>query len=227
MKALIVNGDDFGASRGINRGILEAHLSGILTSTSLLVNAPGSDEAGELARQAPGLSVGLHFDLGGDPGRDIDSGLRLRRALDDQLRCFERLVGRPPTHLDSHHNVHRKLALLPGFLDFAREHALPMREHSRVRYISKFYGQWGGRTHLEQIGVENLTRMLSTEIGEGISELACHPGYLDPEFASGYSVEREAEVRTLCAPSLRAVLAASGIRLASYHDLGQLLEECA
>ena len=42
MKCLIVNGDDFGASRGINRGILEAHRSGILTSTSLLVNTPWS-----------------------------------------------------------------------------------------------------------------------------------------------------------------------------------------
>ena len=51
----------------INRGILEAHLSGILTSTSLLVNARGSEEAGELRRRAPGLSVGLHVDLGGDP----------------------------------------------------------------------------------------------------------------------------------------------------------------
>jgi predicted glycoside hydrolase/deacetylase ChbG (UPF0249 family) len=227
MKALIVNGDDLGASRGINRGILEAHLSGILTSASLLVNAPGSEEAGELARRAPGLSVGLHVDLGGESERASDSRLRLRRELEDQLRRFEALVGRPPTHLDSHHNVHREPGLLPGFLDFAREHGLPMREHSPVRYVSKFYGQWGGRTHLEQIGVENLTRMLVTEIGDGISELACHPGYLDPEYATGYSVEREAELRTLCAPSLRAVLAASSIRLASYHDLGRLLEECA
>ncbi|PYR01516.1 MAG: hypothetical protein DMF97_07400, partial [Acidobacteria bacterium] len=35
MKYLIVNADDFGASSGINRGILEAHQRGILTSTSL------------------------------------------------------------------------------------------------------------------------------------------------------------------------------------------------
>ena len=40
MKYLIVNGDDFGASRGINRGILEAHQDGILTSTSLFVDRP-------------------------------------------------------------------------------------------------------------------------------------------------------------------------------------------
>jgi len=47
---LIVNGDDFGASRGINRGIVQAHSRGILTSTSLLVDSPWSAEAAELAR---------------------------------------------------------------------------------------------------------------------------------------------------------------------------------
>src|SRR5947199_10468 len=36
MRYLIVNGDDFGASPAINRGIMEAHLHGILTSTSIL-----------------------------------------------------------------------------------------------------------------------------------------------------------------------------------------------
>jgi len=45
MKYLIVNGDDFGASHGINRGIIEAHQQGILTSTSLLVSTPWSEEA--------------------------------------------------------------------------------------------------------------------------------------------------------------------------------------
>lgn len=226
MKSLIVNGDDCGASRGVNRGILQAHEHGILTSTSLLVNAPGSEEAGELRRRAPRLSIGLHVDLGDRSQRAGDSPLRLRRQLDEQLRRFEQLVGRSPTHLDSHHNVHREPELLPGFLEFAREHGLPLREHSPVRYVSKFYGQWGSRTHLEQIGVESLTRMLA-ELGDGISELACHPGFVEADLATGYSVERESEVRTLCDPSLSAVLAASSIRLASYHDLARLLEECA
>src|SRR5437588_6327908 len=63
MKYLIVNGDDFGASHGINRGIVEAHQRGILTSTSLLVDTPWSQEAASLVRAAPDLSVGLHAHL--------------------------------------------------------------------------------------------------------------------------------------------------------------------
>src|SRR6266566_2773221 len=99
MKYLIVNGDDFGASRGINRGILEAHRSGILTSTSLLVKTPWSEEAAALSRNAPELSVGLHVDLpAGDSGPA--SVATLQTALAGQLTVFQKLMGRLPTHLD-------------------------------------------------------------------------------------------------------------------------------
>src|SRR5919198_5155185 len=57
MKYLIVNGDDFGASRGVNRAIVESHRYGILTSTSLLVDVPWSESAAILSRALPGLSV--------------------------------------------------------------------------------------------------------------------------------------------------------------------------
>src|SRR5215469_11365912 len=63
MKYLIVNADDFGASCGINRGVMEAHERGILTSASLLVDAQGAKEAAALCGTAPNLSVGLHVDV--------------------------------------------------------------------------------------------------------------------------------------------------------------------
>jgi len=167
MKSLIVNGDDFGASRGINRGIIEAHRRGILTSTSLIANAPWSEEAALLSRTVPDLSVGLHahiLDEAREPAAGPVAGDGYRAELHGQFLRFQQLMGRPPTHLDSHHNVHRDPRLLPHFLDLARQYRLPMREHSPVRYFSKFYGQWGGERHLEQIRVESLVRMLETEI---------------------------------------------------------------
>ena len=42
MRRLIVNADDFGISEGVNRGIIEAHLRGILTSTTLMVKCRAS-----------------------------------------------------------------------------------------------------------------------------------------------------------------------------------------
>src|SRR5206468_5793836 len=69
------------------------------------------------------------------------SDLQVRKALDEQFIRFEELIGQRPTHLDSHHNVHRDPRALPHFLALAEEHVLPLREHSPVRYFSKFYGQ--------------------------------------------------------------------------------------
>ena len=222
LKYLIVNADDFGASRGINRGILEAHRRGILTSTSLMVKSKAAEEAVVLSEAAPELTVGLHVDL----PREVAAGSPrvIQAELREQLGRFQALMGRPPTHLDSHHNVHRDPRVLSHFLEIAQEHGLPLREHSRVRYFSKFYGQWGGETHLEQLSVESLLRMLRTEIGRGVTELSCHPGYRDPDYPTGYSVEREAELRTLCDPRIRETLAQESIQLISYRDLDKLPE---
>jgi len=226
MRYLIVNGDDFGASQGINRGIIEAHRHGILTSASLIVNMPLSEEAARLGRDSPQLSVGLHVNfanLGGEPAGDLADPDHYGAELRHQFLRFQELMGCLPTHLDSHHNAHRDPRLLPHFFALARQYRLPLREHSPVRYFSKFYGQWGGVTHSEQVGVESLERMLRTEVQEGCTELSCHPGYLDAEFKSGYSVEREAELRTLCDPSIRQVLAEQQIRLVNFRDLGPTL----
>jgi predicted glycoside hydrolase/deacetylase ChbG (UPF0249 family) len=222
MRYLIVNGDDFGASGGVNRGILEAHRRGILTSASLMVDMPGSGEAARLAREAPELSVGLHATLAvPDPGRapEADDAEACGAELECQLACFHELLGRPPTHLDSHHNVHRRPALRPLFLALARRHGLPLREHSAARYFSSFYGRWGGESHPEQVSAEALSRMLRDEIGDGVTELGCHPGYADPALASDYSAEREAELRTLCHPAVRATVAALGFRLIGFREL--------
>jgi predicted glycoside hydrolase/deacetylase ChbG (UPF0249 family) len=222
MKYLIVNGDDFGAGPGINLGIVEAHRLGILTSTSLLVNAERSEEAAALGRAAPKLSVGLHADLLSELERPAVGSQGLRESLCSQLSRFEELMGRLPTHLDSHHNVHLNPQVLPVFLELARKHGLPLRGNWPVRYFSKFYGQWGGRTHLEQISVEKLASMIETEIGEGFTELSCHPGHVDASHHTTYSIEREAELRTLCDQRIRDALSEQAIRLISYHDFAKL-----
>src|SRR5262249_54135896 len=140
---LIVNADDFGASSGVNRGILEAHRLGVLTSASLLVDAPGSAEAAELSRSVPELSVGLHVDLDGHPRSSRAAAAGCGGEILRQIERFVDLVGCAPTHLDSHHNVHRGPEVLPVFLALARRWSIPLRGHSRVRYLPKFYGQWG------------------------------------------------------------------------------------
>ncbi|MBV7336733.1 ChbG/HpnK family deacetylase [Chloroflexi bacterium TSY] len=226
MKYCIVNGDDFGASHGINRGIIEAHRSGILTSTSLMVNMPCSEAAATLSRDVPNLSIGLHVNLTNedeDPFVDLTNMDACQAEVDRQFNHFQTLMSRLPTHLDSHHNIHRDPQLLPLFLDIARQHGLPLREHSPVRYFSNFYGQWGGETHLEQISVDSLVQMLETEVRKGFTELSCHPGYVDPDFQSIYAIEREAELKTLCDPAIRKKFAELEIQRISFRELGEFL----
>jgi predicted glycoside hydrolase/deacetylase ChbG (UPF0249 family) len=216
MKWLIVTGDDFGISPGINRGIIESHLSGILTSTSLMVDRPACEEAAALAARCPKLSLGLHLELDGvDPG-DVPG------EIERQHTRFVDLVGSAPTHVDTHHDVHRDPQVLSHLLPWGRRLGVPVRDHSGVRYFSKFYGQWGGESHLEQISVEGFLRLLDTEIGEGMTELNCHPGFPEPGFPSSYAAEREVEARTLCDPRLRQEILQRGVRLIGFRDLPAL-----
>ncbi|HET9706895.1 MAG TPA: ChbG/HpnK family deacetylase [Gemmatimonadales bacterium] len=211
-KLLIINADDFGASPGTNRGILEAHVRGIVTSTSLLVNAAASAAAAELAASAPDLSIGLHADL------DDTDPSQIGDALERQLERFEALLNAAPTHLDTHHDTHRHARAFPAVVEFARRHGLRLRGHARLRVCTKFYGQWSGETHLEQISVAGLERVLA-DIEDLVTELTCHPGYPDAALRTSYDTEREVEVRTLCDPAARAIVARLGFRLISFHEL--------
>ncbi len=214
-KLLIVTADDFGISDGVNRGIVEAHRHGILTSTSLMVYRPAAVEAAALGRECRALSVGLHLELDADTREDVPT------ALLRQLDRFGHLVGAPPTHLDSHHDVHRDPRLQPHVRTLARSLGVPLRGYSHVRHLSKFYGQWGGESHLEQVSVEGLLQLLDAELGPGVTELTCHAGYVDEGLASSYTVEREAELRTLCDSGVREALAERGIRLTGFRDLAE------
>jgi hopanoid biosynthesis associated protein HpnK len=60
---LIVNADDFGLTSGVNRGIIELHSAGLVTSTSLMARAGATEEAVELALRTPTLGVGCHVVL--------------------------------------------------------------------------------------------------------------------------------------------------------------------
>lgn len=62
-RRLIVNADDFGLSASVNEAVIRAHCEGILTTSSLMVNEPGFDEAVALARENPRMGVGLHLTL--------------------------------------------------------------------------------------------------------------------------------------------------------------------
>jgi chitin disaccharide deacetylase len=208
VRRLIVNADDLGFTAGINRGILEAHERGIVTSTSLMVDRPGAEDGAEIARRTPTLSVGLHAVLIHRDELTVTTET-CAAELERQLGRFEELVDSRPTHLDSHHHTHRDPRLRDVFVEFAERHALPMREHS-LRHCAQYYGE-------PAIGVDNLLDILD-RLEDGDSELGCHPGYADG-LPSRYSTPRERELETLTDPRIRRHLDELGIDLIGWRDL--------
>lgn len=214
---------------GVNRGIIEAHAHGIVTSASLLVTWPGAGDAVRLARQHPDLSIGLHVDLTRGPSvpallSNLDA---VADEIERQLGIFSRLMGRLPTHIDSHHHVHLRFNVGRVFVELSERYGLPLRGFSPVLYIGAFYGQWPpGTSDLRRISAQALVALLAT-LGPGLSQIGCHPGYFDTSVADAYGREREVELHSLTDVRVRHAVEKEAIRLVSYHDYPRLVAATA
>jgi chitin disaccharide deacetylase len=137
---LSVNADDFGFTTDVNRGIVEAHVRGILTSTTVMANGQAFDDAVENARENPSLDIGVHFVLVGgemvsEAGRALPAtvGGLMRALVMGRVDAYKELsaqmakvrdAGLRVTHVDTHKHTH----LLPPVLDavcrIAEEHGV-------------------------------------------------------------------------------------------------------
>jgi predicted glycoside hydrolase/deacetylase ChbG (UPF0249 family) len=228
---LIVNADDFGFSPGVNRGVAEAHESGIVTCASLMVKQPAADEAAHYARRQTGLDVGLHLEFERRPARRLlwkrsrpaETAPREAVAAEAgaQLARFRDLLGQDPSHLDSHQHRHRYEPARSVLLGLAEELGVPLREADpRIRFCGDFYGQMGGRPWPEGIRPASLVRLIES-LTPGVTELCTHPGYAD-DLDQRYKTERALEVQALCHASVRAAVERLGIRLVTFRQLNML-----
>lgn len=228
-RTLIVNADDFGLSDGVNAGIVAAHAHGIVTSTTLMVHRPAAPAAAEYAADHPRLAVGLHLDfgewehVGGEwvttyESCSLEDGGAVAAEVRAQLDAFEKLLGRPPTHVDSHQHVHMSEPAASAVREVVDPLGVPLRAHG-IRYIGDFYGQTGpGEPLHEAITPERLVELIAGLPG-GVTEIGCHPG-IAVTGETSYAAERELEVAALCDPRVRESIEAEGIALRSFAALG-------
>jgi predicted glycoside hydrolase/deacetylase ChbG (UPF0249 family) len=229
-KFVIFNADDFGYSDGINRGIVEAHERGVVTSATLMVNGPRAHEAARIAEEHPKLAVGLHVNFTNEADRliDLESPKECRIELRRQYEHFLDLLGRKPTHLDSHQHVHRHPMRRLLFEQLADTEGLPLRDRAPVVFKGGFYAQWEyGVSDPDKVSMGALERILRREIDTGIYEMSCHPGYVDPQFEAVYHKDRELELRTLTDARLPELLAEEEIALISYRELPEAVKSLA
>ena len=231
-RSLIVNADDFGMSAGVNRGIIEAHCRGIVTSTSLMVRWGAATEAVRLSRDCPQLGMGLHIDLGEWKFQDgnwmtlyevvsLQNRDEVSREVTRQLDRFRELTGQNPTHLDSHQHVHREEPVRSVMIEISKQTSIPLRHFSPgISYCGAFYGQAAnGTPYPEGISPSAMIRVLA-ELSPGVTELCCHPG-LDDNLETMYCRERFDEVQTLCDESVRSAIQDLGIELCRFNDLAR------
>ncbi|WP_400192008.1 carbohydrate deacetylase [Hymenobacter sp. B81] len=150
-RQVIINADDFGLSTSVNRAIIDAYRAGNLTSTTMMVNMPGTAEGARLAAENPGLAIGLHFCLTeGRPltaapsltdadGNFLERGALLKRALRGQVKEAEvraefeaqlaklEGLGIRPTHTDSHQHTHMLPAVFRAIAPVLNARRLPVR----------------------------------------------------------------------------------------------------
>ena len=229
MRYLIVNADDFGLSESVNQGILAAHDEGIVTSASLMVERPAAHEAADLARERPRLGLGLHVEVGRwraswlpKRGSARSAAVVKRRAAEDlqrQLERFRLLVGRDPSHLDSHQHRHLAELVRASFEEVAAELGIPLRRiDPRVQFRGEFYGHDGrGQPDHDAITADALIRLIEN-VGDGVTELCCHPGYVDG-LRDWYRTERAQEVQALCDPRVRHAVEREDLRLCTFTEV--------
>jgi predicted glycoside hydrolase/deacetylase ChbG (UPF0249 family) len=229
-RRLIVNADDFGRSSGINEGIAQAHEHGIVTSASLMVRWPAAAEAATYAARHPSMSVGLHFDLcewsyteaEWRAAYEVVPGTEPASVWDElarQLEAFAELVGRAPTHLDSHQHVHREEPAGSALRAAGARLGVPVRGCAAgIAYRGDFYGQDGrGAPYPEGISRGRLIEIIRSLPG-GTTELGCHPAAA-PELESSYAHERPHELSVLCDPAVAAALREERVELCSFADV--------
>jgi len=244
-RRLVVNADDFGFTRDVNQGIVEAHRRGILTATTLMANGAAFDDAVRLARETPSLDVGCHLVLVGgpsllDPARPLPGSVpRLLAALaGGRLRLYDELAaqvrrileaGLRPTHLDTHKHTHVLPPVLNAVARLSREFGIPwvrrpvgnpflgVLRRSGCRITDHFSGfRLTGRFHTRQL-VEVIHALPA-----GTTEFMCHPGFCTDELrraSTRLKDSRQRELEALTAPETRRALEDAAVELVSYRDL--------
>src|SRR2546423_12207854 len=108
-----------------------------------MVTGRAVDEAVELSRAHPELAVGLHWDVWGEDEREFDTedSEAVRAEFARQLDEFHRLMGRGPTHVDSHRHAHRQEHAMPVFRELVELLGIPQRRDGAASFVGGFYAQ--------------------------------------------------------------------------------------
>jgi chitin disaccharide deacetylase len=213
LSLVIINADDFGMSSAVNSAIFSGMEQGLVTSTSIMANMPGFEEAAGLARDRDELRgrVGVHLNLTeGKPlsqpilscrlfcGADGSFYFKRERPLFrlekpvkaaayEELRMqLQKVVsaGIIPTHLDSHHHIHTEWAVVPLVRRLAKEFRIPRIRLTRNMGRQPSYLKRLYKTVFNRWQLGRHTGLNNTDLFGDIGDMVYHSRAGWPEGAS-------------------------------------------
>lgn len=246
MTKLVINADDFGYSKGINLGIIEAHQNGVVSSTTMMTNMPGAAHAAALALENKGLGVGIHLvlDCGKPVHHDVptlvnENGIffkldqlfdhanpeDIEKELKSQIEKFLSF-GLTPTHLDGHHHIHGDERVYPIVEKLAQAYQLPIRKvsadpnHSSnltLPTTDTFFHTFYG----EDLQTNIILDLIDKSTSYKTAEIMCHPAFIDEPLLTGssYALPRVRELAILIDPAVRQQIVEKNVQLCTYKEI--------
>ena len=200
LSTLIINADDFGMSSTINQAILKSIHEGLVTSTSIMANMPGFEDALALVRDHASLKgrVGVHLNL--TQGRPLSTPIlsfplfcdadgsfcfarqhslfrltvKQQEAVYEEFRTqLERVIsaGIAPIHLDSHHHIHTEWAIAPLVRRLAREYNIPRIRLTRNMGRPPAYPKRFYKTIFNRWRLDHTDRLGTTDLFGDIGDM--------------------------------------------------------
>ena len=224
---LILNADDFGLSQSVNKGILECLDEGLISSTTMMMNTPYTDEAIKLAKDRELKNIGIHLNL--TYGKSVLPASEIPSLVDEngtfhyvcmlgyytqyvdakkELRAqIEKFLdsGLKPDHLDHHHYFNEIPNILKAYLELAQEYKLPVRSmDENARNLAREMGvkttdEFSFAFHGNGVDISTFDVLKSLFWGRDISlEVLTHVGYID-DYTRGQTnyLVREDEIKVL------------------------------
>jgi len=245
---VIFNADDFGYSRAINLGIIQAHKNGILSSTTIMPNMPGFENGIFLAKENPNLGIGVHLTLTcGSPVLSDVHSLCQKDGKFHKLEFYEEPfkiseeelyrewdaqilkvlnAGIKPTHLDSHHHVNILPPMKEVFIKLARKYELPVRNNfdvpEDIKTVKRFFLGFDllslDKEIWKPLTFNNLIQDCQTF---GTVEVMCHPGFLDHVIIenSSMATQRVFVCKELQFDRYKKLLEQNEVKIVTYGDI--------
>jgi len=245
-KKLIINADDAGVCESVTRGICEGIDKGVITSTTVLIGLISSDDIHLLQQRQEKVSIGLHLSLTTGPAQcpalmkkqgllrgasfsgpipwDLLEVSAIVAEWDAQVVAFKQSFGCLPTHIDTHHHVHRNAKGFKAIVSLAKRYTIPFRRryaHGRTstgeegRVVDQLVYRFNPK---DAWTARKLIRFLKN-MRQGVSELIVHPGYVSPRLlkVSSFTDARETELNALTSPYFFEIVREENIRLTDYR----------